>query len=184
MLYSSKRDFSPSYFRQPNEASFELWYCLVSIFRILYFLKSTVNLYKRVLFLGSCCSMSMGFLVEETAPVVWRGLMVMSAVEKLLRQVRKLHSVPFYFRRVVANAFAGGRLVKICSQHWDIWPTGLLDGGMWNDKCGIGTRFPQLELPAAHEHNKLLCSESVVGRASLLDLCFISRWAVMNFRAV
>lgn len=32
--------------------------------------------------------MSMGFLIEETAPVVWRGLMVMSAVEKLLRQVR------------------------------------------------------------------------------------------------
>uniref|UniRef100_A0A8C5RBG1 NUBP iron-sulfur cluster assembly factor, mitochondrial n=1 Tax=Laticauda laticaudata TaxID=8630 RepID=A0A8C5RBG1_LATLA len=32
-------------------------------------------------------SMSMGFLVEETAPIVWRGLMVMSAIEKLLRQV-------------------------------------------------------------------------------------------------
>nr|XP_015206089.1 PREDICTED: iron-sulfur protein NUBPL isoform X6 [Lepisosteus oculatus] len=31
--------------------------------------------------------MSMGFLVEDTAPVVWRGLMVMSAIEKLLRQV-------------------------------------------------------------------------------------------------
>lgn len=31
--------------------------------------------------------MSMGFLVEEGAPIVWRGLMVMSAVEKLLRQV-------------------------------------------------------------------------------------------------
>lgn len=50
--------------------------------------------------------MSMGFLVEETAPVVWRGLMVMSAVEKLLRQVRKLHSVLLYFGRVVVNAFA------------------------------------------------------------------------------
>ncbi|KAK2523821.1 Nubpl [Columba guinea] len=35
---------------------------------------------------GVAC-MSMGFLIEETAPVVWRGLMVMSAVEKLLRQV-------------------------------------------------------------------------------------------------
>ncbi|XP_074724360.1 iron-sulfur cluster transfer protein NUBPL isoform X2 [Strix uralensis] len=35
---------------------------------------------------GITC-MSMGFLIEETAPVVWRGLMVMSAVEKLLRQV-------------------------------------------------------------------------------------------------
>ncbi|KAI5102210.1 iron-sulfur protein NUBPL, partial [Silurus meridionalis] len=32
-------------------------------------------------------SMSMGFLVEDTAPIVWRGLMVMSAIEKLLRQV-------------------------------------------------------------------------------------------------
>lgn len=29
----------------------------------------------------------MGFLVEDVAPVVWRGLMVMSAIEKLLRQV-------------------------------------------------------------------------------------------------
>ncbi|XP_030415183.1 iron-sulfur protein NUBPL isoform X3 [Gopherus evgoodei] len=35
---------------------------------------------------GIAC-MSMGFFVEETAPVVWRGLMVMSAIEKLLRQV-------------------------------------------------------------------------------------------------
>ncbi|XP_013882914.1 iron-sulfur cluster transfer protein NUBPL [Austrofundulus limnaeus] len=31
--------------------------------------------------------MSMGFLVEDTSPIVWRGLMVMSAVERLLRQV-------------------------------------------------------------------------------------------------
>uniref|UniRef100_A0A8D0DQS8 Iron-sulfur cluster transfer protein NUBPL n=2 Tax=Salvator merianae TaxID=96440 RepID=A0A8D0DQS8_SALMN len=35
---------------------------------------------------GIAC-MSMGFLVQETAPVIWRGLMVMSAIEKLLRQV-------------------------------------------------------------------------------------------------
>uniref|UniRef100_A0A9L0RD78 Iron-sulfur cluster transfer protein NUBPL n=1 Tax=Equus caballus TaxID=9796 RepID=A0A9L0RD78_HORSE len=40
-----------------------------------------------IVFLVYCYSMSMGFLVEETAPVVWRGLMVMSAIEKLLRQV-------------------------------------------------------------------------------------------------
>lgn len=40
------------------------------------------------MFLFCFLSMSMGFLIEETAPVVWRGLMVMSAVEKLLRQVR------------------------------------------------------------------------------------------------
>ncbi|KAM9788040.1 iron-sulfur protein NUBPL isoform X2 [Syngnathus typhle] len=31
--------------------------------------------------------MSMGFLVDEDAPIVWRGLMVMSALDKLLRQV-------------------------------------------------------------------------------------------------
>ena len=31
--------------------------------------------------------MSMGFLVDEKAAIVWRGLMVMSAVQKLLRQV-------------------------------------------------------------------------------------------------
>ncbi|XP_048393417.1 iron-sulfur protein NUBPL isoform X2 [Stegostoma tigrinum] len=35
---------------------------------------------------GIAC-MSMGFLVEEGTPVVWRGLMVMSAIERLLRQV-------------------------------------------------------------------------------------------------
>lgn len=31
--------------------------------------------------------MSMGFLVEQEKPIVWRGLMVMSAVQKLLRSV-------------------------------------------------------------------------------------------------
>ncbi|XP_077987009.1 iron-sulfur cluster transfer protein NUBPL-like [Glandiceps talaboti] len=35
---------------------------------------------------GISC-MSMGFLVEEISPIVWRGLMVMSMIEKLLRQV-------------------------------------------------------------------------------------------------
>ncbi|XP_069882534.1 iron-sulfur cluster transfer protein NUBPL isoform X1 [Dipodomys merriami] len=44
------------------------------------------NLMRPLLNYGIAC-MSMGFLVEETAPVVWRGLLVMSAVEKLLRQV-------------------------------------------------------------------------------------------------
>ena len=32
-------------------------------------------------------SMSMGFLVDEKSPVMWRGLMVMSALEKLMRQL-------------------------------------------------------------------------------------------------
>ena len=31
--------------------------------------------------------MSMGFLVKEKDPVVWRGLMVMKALEQLIRQV-------------------------------------------------------------------------------------------------
>eukprot|EP00795_Rhopilema_esculentum_P010791 gene10791-19592_t len=31
--------------------------------------------------------MSMGFLVPEGAPIVWRGLMVMSAIERMIRQV-------------------------------------------------------------------------------------------------
>lgn len=29
----------------------------------------------------------MGFLIEEKSPVIWRGLMVMSALDKLIRQV-------------------------------------------------------------------------------------------------
>lgn len=44
------------------------------------------NLMKPLTNFGIPC-MSMGFLVEDTAPIVWRGLMVMSAIEKLLRQV-------------------------------------------------------------------------------------------------
>ncbi|XP_013907795.1 PREDICTED: iron-sulfur protein NUBPL isoform X1 [Thamnophis sirtalis] len=44
------------------------------------------NLMRPLVNYGISC-MSMGFLVEETAPIVWRGLMVMSALEKLLRQV-------------------------------------------------------------------------------------------------
>ncbi|XP_012324023.1 iron-sulfur cluster transfer protein NUBPL isoform X1 [Aotus nancymaae] len=47
---------------------------------------SQSNLMRPLLNYGIAC-MSMGFLVEESEPVVWRGLMVMSAVEKLLRQV-------------------------------------------------------------------------------------------------
>lgn len=32
-------------------------------------------------------SMSMGYLVDEAAPVVWRGLMVMKALQQLLHEV-------------------------------------------------------------------------------------------------
>ncbi|XP_048393415.1 iron-sulfur protein NUBPL isoform X1 [Stegostoma tigrinum] len=44
------------------------------------------NLMRPLVNFGIAC-MSMGFLVEEGTPVVWRGLMVMSAIERLLRQV-------------------------------------------------------------------------------------------------
>ncbi|KAG5265594.1 hypothetical protein AALO_G00244210 [Alosa alosa] len=44
------------------------------------------NLMRPLVNFGVPC-MSMGFLVEDVAPIVWRGLMVMSAIEKLLRQV-------------------------------------------------------------------------------------------------
>ncbi|XP_078606351.1 iron-sulfur cluster transfer protein NUBPL-like [Branchiostoma floridae x Branchiostoma japonicum] len=44
------------------------------------------NLMKPLVNFGISC-MSMGFLVDEKSPLVWRGLMVMSAVQKLLRQV-------------------------------------------------------------------------------------------------
>ncbi|GFV91291.1 iron-sulfur protein NUBPL [Trichonephila clavipes] len=44
------------------------------------------NLIKPLVNYGIKC-MSMGFLVDEKSPIVWRGLMVMSAIEKLLRQV-------------------------------------------------------------------------------------------------
>ncbi|XP_074145656.1 iron-sulfur cluster transfer protein NUBPL [Sminthopsis crassicaudata] len=47
---------------------------------------SESNLMRPLLNYGISC-MSMGFLVEEMAPVVWRGLMVMSAIEKMIRQV-------------------------------------------------------------------------------------------------
>ncbi|CAN8020387.1 unnamed protein product [Ixodes persulcatus] len=44
------------------------------------------NLMKPLVNYGIKC-MSMGFLVDDKSPVVWRGLMVMSAIQKLLRQV-------------------------------------------------------------------------------------------------
>lgn len=31
--------------------------------------------------------MSMGFLIDDKSPIIWRGLMVMSAIDKLLYQV-------------------------------------------------------------------------------------------------
>lgn len=44
------------------------------------------NLMRPLVNFGIPC-MSIGFLVEDVAPIVWRGLMVMSAIEKLIRQV-------------------------------------------------------------------------------------------------
>ncbi|XP_076654263.1 iron-sulfur cluster transfer protein NUBPL isoform X2 [Halictus rubicundus] len=44
------------------------------------------NLMEPVVNYGVKC-MSMGFLIDDKSPVIWRGLMVMSAIEKLLHQV-------------------------------------------------------------------------------------------------
>ncbi|XP_043504633.1 iron-sulfur protein NUBPL [Polistes fuscatus] len=44
------------------------------------------NLMEPLINYGIKC-MSMGFLIDEKSPVVWRGLMVMSALDKLLHQV-------------------------------------------------------------------------------------------------
>ncbi|XP_022111463.1 iron-sulfur protein NUBPL-like isoform X2 [Acanthaster planci] len=44
------------------------------------------NLMKPLQNFGISC-MSIGFLTDEKAPVVWRGLMVMSAIQRLIRQV-------------------------------------------------------------------------------------------------
>uniref|UniRef100_A0A8D1THR2 Iron-sulfur protein NUBPL n=1 Tax=Sus scrofa TaxID=9823 RepID=A0A8D1THR2_PIG len=64
---------------------------------------SQSNLMRPLLNYGIAC-MSMGFLVEETAPVVWRGLMVMSAIEKLLRQLIFFHCNVFFSAvRVLIN---------------------------------------------------------------------------------
>ncbi|XP_046577123.1 iron-sulfur protein NUBPL-like [Haliotis rubra] len=47
---------------------------------------TTDNLMRPLVNYGIKC-MSMGFLVEENAAIVWRGLMVMAAIERLTRQV-------------------------------------------------------------------------------------------------
>ncbi|KOX67683.1 Iron-sulfur protein NUBPL [Melipona quadrifasciata] len=44
------------------------------------------NLIEPVVNYGIKC-MSMGFLIDDKSPVIWRGLMVMNAIEKLLHQV-------------------------------------------------------------------------------------------------
>ncbi|XP_066595315.1 iron-sulfur cluster transfer protein NUBPL isoform X2 [Prorops nasuta] len=44
------------------------------------------NLMEPLINYGVKC-MSMGFLIDKKSPVIWRGLMVMSALDKLLRQV-------------------------------------------------------------------------------------------------
>ncbi|KOC65923.1 Iron-sulfur protein NUBPL [Habropoda laboriosa] len=44
------------------------------------------NLIEPLINYGVKC-MSMGFLTDDKSPIIWRGLMVMSAIDKLLRQV-------------------------------------------------------------------------------------------------
>lgn len=80
--------------RQSDDPTHQLWGSLVSpsSSRLLTLLKALSNV-------SSFPSMSMGFLVEDVAPIVWRGLMVMSAIEKLLRQVRTSPSTVTIHRR-------------------------------------------------------------------------------------
>lgn len=47
---------------------------------------NNTNLIEPVVNYGIKC-MSMGFLIDDKSPVIWRGLMVMNAIEKLLHQV-------------------------------------------------------------------------------------------------
>ena len=49
-------------------------------------LTNDANLIEPLVNYGVKC-MSMGFLIDDKSPVIWRGLMVMSAIEKLLHQV-------------------------------------------------------------------------------------------------
>lgn len=56
----------------------------------------------------------MGFLVEEAAPIVWRGLMVMSAIEKLLRQVRHGFSTLITSRKPTEVLMDCAPLVFVC----------------------------------------------------------------------
>lgn len=48
---------------------------------------SYIWIFQAVSILTFLISMSMGFLVDNSSPIVWRGLMVMSAIDRLLRQV-------------------------------------------------------------------------------------------------
>lgn len=58
---------------------------VLNIFCSDYFYTLTFVLFYYFFFLSS---MSMGFLVTEKSAVIWRGLMVMSALDRLLRQVQ------------------------------------------------------------------------------------------------
>lgn len=67
-------------------------------------------------------SMSMGFLVDDVAPIVWRGLMVMSAIEKLLRQVRS--SQVLISKSKADVGIQGSVCVSLCrwtGARWIIW---------------------------------------------------------------
>ena len=56
--------------------------------------KYCLHMYLIYTFIICISSMSIGFLVDEKSPIVWRGPMVMSAVQRLLRQVPKLSFYP------------------------------------------------------------------------------------------
>lgn len=64
----------------------------------------TVNTINCTLLNTLCvCSMSMGFLVPESEPIVWRGLMVMSGIQRMLKQVINRYSLIIYRQNTLCN---------------------------------------------------------------------------------
>ena len=51
--------------------------------------------------------MSMGFLVDPNDAIVWRGMMVMSAIQRLLNQVSTSACFPMETRRVLTPMTGG-----------------------------------------------------------------------------
>ena len=58
--------------------------------------------------------MSMGFLVEEKAAIVWRGPMVMSAIEKLVRQVGTVYELAQFLSNEFNSWYGQTEILKIC----------------------------------------------------------------------
>ena len=93
--------------------------------------------FKSLFLLPLFFSMSMGFLIEEKSPIVWRGLMVMSAVEKLIRQVNvkcltcKL-AAQFCLHKIIWHEYYIGNLFKMTRNAISLKNAKLLKNDMVN----------------------------------------------------